>query len=1535
MVMSRSRTDAHASPRKLEELEPGNVLDGRYRLTSRIGRGGFGDVWQAVELLHDGAPLRDVALKILTPQFADADWAEEAKLLASFSHGSLVTIYAAGIIESLGTPFVAMELLIGQTLADLLRDKKRLGWRVALRYARAVAQALDVIHARGVVHLDLKPANIFVTVEGVVKVLDFGIARSAAVRQSDVVDPAKMARIAGADPMSTALFLAESSDAYAPTQRLAVTDSPGASRRSQGKVVVGTPGFVAPEVLEQGEPTMLADAYALGVTLTVLSTGRLPQHVDSEPEENARVEDYHTYLLELRDATLKGAFRDLSAEGLPRGLVALIERLCAVDPARRGVSAGGLFAVVDDVWQRPHGAPAVPYPGLSPYGASHEGFVFGRDQETRRMMRHLSFEGALVVAAPSGAGKTSFASAVLLPELEKKPLDGRTETKAAFVSARGDVDAVLGDALAAVGIDEELRVANPQTLGVIVIDDFHRVVHGDEDKRKRTLTFVERALGAGRREGVRVVLLMDQDAVDEVVSLSPELSSLPGLVRYLAAPPEAAAREIALEPARLAGWAIDRPEELTRAVEEELARGGAPLPNIALLLASCARVEPQALGSSADGAPPKRGMKLDGARLQKGGAAGVFHRHAERVYEKLGDDAERAVSLMLGLTTSEGTPRRVATQALKEKAGDARFDSVLETLHDSRLVRSRSGEVELAHPAIATWPRLETARLAAMEEIALHERIAEAAFAWERSGHQRTYLAPPDFVAEIDRRIAHLRGLSGVEVQFVTASRRANRRRRLVQLGIAATAILAVVAGLFYKASLDEQHRRVVEKEKRAQLEARRVGLVARARQTPDPYARAAYLVAAIQSGASEPGLFVELLGATHNLPPGRFLSLSPVEDPRMPWDERWLLGRSPEGTLVAFDLFSKTGEPEVFDHLDVEIDPTKASAVYRRPRRLELAFGDAAVTEMVPLFYDTALLVLTADGVLRLVRFAEDGTVSVAATAPLYCRGEVVAGRSAAVAACFSGEGIDVWDMAKNVTHRIDEQAAFALSPDGTKLVAWSGRDVAVYTTFANDPPVRVTLHDEARLAAFSPSSDALALTTDRSLYVLDAADPSRKLWESAPPEDAVALVWDARGVDIAGCRLSGPPEWTYLRQGARPASELAPEARCDQSSDDAPVLATSRFDLGRLAMRDFGDHFSRGAFGLSSNRWLSTTLVLASAEDDALERVLSFVERDDEGARVPLRADDGLAKVLRAADVVAVQKSRDRERVREERDPELHLVYAKNGKRISATTGFLLGTCPDGRILFYRTAGESYEVRELRLNVDVGRVTRAPGFVVGVSPSCTKMYTQRLDGTLVVHALSGDGEGRPVAALDGFVFDVEATSSAAPGGGGLLAALSNGEIIAIGEGNDEVRELTVARPRASALADGVAPGEILFADATGVHALATNGETKRLAPPRIGSDWEDLLVTKDKKGIVLASAAEIGVIDLASSSIAATVPINGMTRLVPWDDQGVVLAYAPDLDGIAHGVLIPFGASTIDAVGTLASNLRVDDAGNLVLKR
>jgi len=255
------------------EYTQGDHLDERFLLIERLGRGGFGDVWRAEELLPDGTPLRTVALKLLHKSAHDAvHWAEEAKLLASFRHPSLVTIYAAGVLSKPETlPFVAMELLEGRTLADVLSERKRVPWRRVLAWARAVAAALDVIHERGVIHLDLKPANLFLSREGTVKVLDFGISRRAGSAAPAVVRAVGESR--GDAALDTAMFVAKQEEPArvsnaALDTAMFVAEQKSLSRETTAKqgtgyAIVGTPGFMAPEIFELAKPAPAADAYAL------------------------------------------------------------------------------------------------------------------------------------------------------------------------------------------------------------------------------------------------------------------------------------------------------------------------------------------------------------------------------------------------------------------------------------------------------------------------------------------------------------------------------------------------------------------------------------------------------------------------------------------------------------------------------------------------------------------------------------------------------------------------------------------------------------------------------------------------------------------------------------------------------------------------------------------------------------------------------------------------------------------------------------------------------------------------------------------------------------------------------------------------------------------------------------------------------------------------------------------------------------------------------------------------------------------------
>ena len=166
-------------------VEPGSKLL-HYRIVDKLGEGGMGVVWKALDTALD----REVAIKVLPPVFAEnaerlARFEREAKLLASFNHPGIAAVY--GLHESGGVRFIAMELVPGEDLSQRLA-RGAMPLDEALPAALQMAEALEFAHEHGVIHRDLKPANVKVTPDAKVKVLDFGLAK-AAEAESGTTDP--------------------------------------------------------------------------------------------------------------------------------------------------------------------------------------------------------------------------------------------------------------------------------------------------------------------------------------------------------------------------------------------------------------------------------------------------------------------------------------------------------------------------------------------------------------------------------------------------------------------------------------------------------------------------------------------------------------------------------------------------------------------------------------------------------------------------------------------------------------------------------------------------------------------------------------------------------------------------------------------------------------------------------------------------------------------------------------------------------------------------------------------------------------------------------------------------------------------------------------------------------------------------------------------------------------------------------------------------------------------------------------------------
>src|SRR5215469_11121550 len=156
---------------------------GPYEIVAPIGAGGMGEVFRAADTRLG----RDVALKVLPRQFAaDADrlhrFEQEARAVAALNHPNILAVFDAG--QQDGSSFLVSELLEGESLRAAL-DRGALPPRKTIEYGVQIAQGLAVAHAKGIVHRDLKPENIFITKDGRVKILDFGLAKLAPTGNSE------------------------------------------------------------------------------------------------------------------------------------------------------------------------------------------------------------------------------------------------------------------------------------------------------------------------------------------------------------------------------------------------------------------------------------------------------------------------------------------------------------------------------------------------------------------------------------------------------------------------------------------------------------------------------------------------------------------------------------------------------------------------------------------------------------------------------------------------------------------------------------------------------------------------------------------------------------------------------------------------------------------------------------------------------------------------------------------------------------------------------------------------------------------------------------------------------------------------------------------------------------------------------------------------------------------------------------------------------------------------------------------------------
>ncbi len=295
-VQPSTRDNCYTNPLGVDRtmrLSAGDRL-GQYEILSPLGAGGMGEVYRARDIELE----REVALKVLPDRLArDSDagsrFRREAKALASLSHPNILTLFTFGSEGSVA--YAVSELLEGETLGERITRRGAVAWREVLDIGLSVADGLAAAHAKGITHRDIKPANLFLIPDGVVQILDFGLARSMPLGPVTAED-----------------------------ETMALPEGATATG-----VILGTVGYMSPEQAK-GEPAGPAsDVFSLGCVLYEMLTGLSPFARSSQAE---------TLVAILRETPAPL----VTADGVPRELRRIVLQALEKEPSSRYPSAANL-----------------------------------------------------------------------------------------------------------------------------------------------------------------------------------------------------------------------------------------------------------------------------------------------------------------------------------------------------------------------------------------------------------------------------------------------------------------------------------------------------------------------------------------------------------------------------------------------------------------------------------------------------------------------------------------------------------------------------------------------------------------------------------------------------------------------------------------------------------------------------------------------------------------------------------------------------------------------------------------------------------------------------------------------------------------------------------------------------------------------------------------------------------------------------------------------------------------------------------------
>jgi WD40 repeat protein/serine/threonine protein kinase len=714
-----------------------------YQLVERIGEGAFGVVYRA----YQPQVGREVAIKVIRPALANHPefvrrFEAEAQLVARLEHPHIVPLY--DYWRDADAAYLVMRLASGGNVRDKLAsgplDPDR-----AVGVLDQVASALATAHRRGVVHRDVKPANILLDEEGNAYLSDFGIAL-------DVGD--------GSSPVSPV-----TSDVVA---------------------------YRSPEQIRGERATPRSDLYALGVVLFEALAGRHPF-----PERSPQA------LIERHLSEALPSIRNFRPD-LPPALDEVVAKATAKDPADRFTDSMALASALREaLGSRVAVVPAPgvesisrnPYKGLRPFHEADAPDFFGREALVQRLVARLSpsVDGCrfLAVVGPSGSGKSSVVRAGLVPALRDGALPGSESWFFVEMMPGADPLEELEAALLRIavnpppGLAQELKQDQRGFLRAVerllppdgselflVIDQFEELftLVGDEARRAHFLASLVSATGDAHSR-VRVLITLRADFYDRPLAYQ-GFGALLGARAETVAPlsPPELERAVA-GPVELIGATVE--SGLMAEVISEFADQPGALPLLQYALT-------EAFERSAD-----HEVTLEAYRAA-GGLSGALARRAEQILRGLdasGRESVRQLFLRLVVVgeVSIETRRRVPRAELASVEVDGRgIDAVADVFGSSRLLSfdrdplTRGPTVEVAHEALLrSWGRLAGWIDAARDDLRTHRRLAAEVGEWDDRGRDPSFLLRGSRLEQLETWAAGADiALAAVEREYLEASLR-------------------------------------------------------------------------------------------------------------------------------------------------------------------------------------------------------------------------------------------------------------------------------------------------------------------------------------------------------------------------------------------------------------------------------------------------------------------------------------------------------------------------------------------------------------------------------------------------------------------------------------------------------------------------------------------------------------------------------------------------------------------------------------------